>query len=386
MLAHNRRPSLSVRLSLTIAGAALLAAGITCALFYGATAGLRATDGAISPIRWDIVAIGLAVIVPLSIALSFHIGRSLSRPISAMAQTLRRMVDDDTEVTIPARDRMDEVGEMAAALAALRHRLVRARWLEQCQRQAEDDVPANGEHVDEENLSGAVRTTTHMMENMRRAVAATERLSAAELDVSQQIGNATDRLRVVVGKAEQSGDTMLRLGAATRRIAEAADLIRDGAEQSSLLALNATIEAVRAGEAGRDFVAIATEVRALADRTVRATDRIAAHVDDIRQIGGGSIDAMVAMARAVGQLDKALARLAAATKAQSAATGEISRNVAEASSGTAGIAGLIREVADMSVRPGEAAEAAPSAPHEFSIPTARQHDGVQDFSRKAHTG
>lgn len=66
-------------------------------------------------------------------------------------------------------------------------------------------------------------------------------------------------------------------------------VITDIADQTKLLALNATIESARAGEGGKGFAIVATEVKDLAQGTSTATDGIIKQVQTLAEDTGNAL-------------------------------------------------------------------------------------------------
>jgi methyl-accepting chemotaxis protein len=108
----------------------------------------------------------------------------------------------------------------------------------------------------------------------------------------------------IAAKVQDSARTLETLGGKSEQIGEIIGTIEDIADQTNLLALNAAIEAARAGEQGRGFAVVADEVRALAERTTRATREIG---DMIKSIQAETRVAVAAMAEGVGEVEKGTA-------------------------------------------------------------------------------
>ena len=130
------------------------------------------------------------------------------------------------------------------------------------------------------------------------------------------ITDSADEPNKVTERVSKTSLSVEALGSRSEQIGEIVGTIEDIADQTNLLALNAAIEAARAGEQGRGFAVVADEVRALAERTTRATKEIGTMIKSIQSetvIAVQSMSEGVAdvdnMTREAGLLGEALERI-----------------------------------------------------------------------------
>ncbi|MFD4838561.1 methyl-accepting chemotaxis protein [Achromobacter sp. NPDC058515] len=125
-------------------------------------------------------------------------------------------------------------------------------------------------------------TSRELVRTMTEVSGAAEQ--TALLAGSGQVGLARmeDTMRNVVGAAGTVNAKLAILNEKAGNITQVVTTITKVADQTNLLSLNAAIEAEKAGEYGRGFVVVATEIRRLADQTAVATYDIEQMVREIQ--------------------------------------------------------------------------------------------------------
>ena len=114
-------------------------------------------------------------------------------------------------------------------------------------------------------------------------LAMSEQVATASAQMSASASGLTAAAAAASTEVGTAQETIASLTQSSAEIKEIIAMIDAVAAQTQLLALNATIEAARAGEAGKGFAVVASEVEELADQTGRATERVTAQVEQIRQ-------------------------------------------------------------------------------------------------------
>jgi methyl-accepting chemotaxis protein len=97
-------------------------------------------------------------------------------------------------------------------------------------------------------------------------------------------------MRIKERVGDIAGKTMF-LGEKSHEIGKVMEIIKEIAGEIHLLALNAAIESVAAGEHGRRFAVVASEVRRLAEKTRESTETIRGIIGEIQAATNSSVEA-----------------------------------------------------------------------------------------------
>jgi methyl-accepting chemotaxis protein len=302
----------------------------------------------------------------LAIVTGSFIARNISRPLRENVLFAEAVASGDLTHSL-REDRNDEIGALARALNAMSEALrgvinkmvdtsntvsAAANQLSGASLQ----MATGAEEVAAQTATVAVAseqmsaTATEIARNCCRAAESSKQANDTALHGEGVVEETISVMSRISLRVNESSRTVETLGSRSEQIGEIIGTIEDIADQTNLLALNAAIEAARAGEQGRGFAVVADEVRALAERTTRATREIGSMIKAIQDETRGAVSSMVEGVREVetgtseaaksgdslkeilNQINSVameVSQIAAAAEEQTATISEISGNISQ---------------------------------------------------------
>ena len=268
---------------------------------------LLRTDVAFAPLgslMWTIVLLSV-LLAAVAAAGAVYWANQFSRPIQALVPFLKSVAAGDLSGKFTLH-RHDELGSLAQAANDMSAQL---RGLITELQQAGLQITTSSTQVlanAEDHASGSVQQAasiaqvtatmeelTNTAKQIAQSATSVERIAddsahaahAGYASVGEAL-EAMENIRRRVG--DISGKTML-LGERSRRISEVLNLIKEIAGEIHLLAVNAAIESAAAGEHGKRFAVVASEVRRLAERTRDSAEEIKSIVGEIQSATHSSV-------------------------------------------------------------------------------------------------
>ncbi|MFA7405333.1 MAG: methyl-accepting chemotaxis protein [Pelobacteraceae bacterium] len=200
---------------------------------------------------------------------------------SGIYEEMRRMVDSLRQV-------MEKVSQSAQDVS-----IAAGQLDSNARKTAEGSLQVVGQSATVATASEEMAATSYdIANNCHQAADSSNSASSTAQSGAAIVRDTVEGMGRIAEKVRSSAEAVEQLGIRSEQIGQIVGTIEDIADQTNLLALNAAIEAARAGEQGRGFAVVADEVRALAERTTRATREIGEMIKSIQSETRQAVRAM----------------------------------------------------------------------------------------------
>ncbi|OEC02256.1 chemotaxis protein [Lysinibacillus sphaericus] len=249
----------------------------------------------------------------LFVIISWFLQRQIIVPINQLSANAKELADLNLNVKILNPKGQDEIANLAKAFNAMKTRItetinvvansanqIASSSLVLAESSRQTSEASNQVALTMNDIASGTSTQSdqaeHIVEMMQKTNdEVANSLQKAETTLARAIqsthiarkgedaiNEAIKHLNSVTQTVSYATDSIQKLGKRSEEIGGIITVITGIAEQTNLLALNAAIEAARAGEQGKGFAVVASEVRQLAEQSSLASGQITSLIKDIQ--------------------------------------------------------------------------------------------------------
>lgn len=282
--------------------------------------------GVLSNIKSVVIIIVIGLII--SIAISYGLGASITKPIVALTNTIKKQSNldfkfNEKDETLNYLKRKNEIGIMANSLKIMEDNVrdfviktsegaekvvATSQELTATAEQsaiASEEISrtieniASGASSQAQDTGEAALSVEEMGNLLEENKEYTEELNNAAKDIEKEKEEGFIILKDLVLKTGESNNAsnqvyeiIISNNESAEKIEKASTMIQSISEQTNLLALNAAIEAARAGEHGRGFAVVAEEIRKLAEESNNFTGEIKTVIEELKLKSENAVNRM----------------------------------------------------------------------------------------------
>ncbi|MFO1270088.1 MAG: methyl-accepting chemotaxis protein [Rubrivivax sp.] len=302
----------------------------------------------------SMLGLGDAVACVLTIVADWLLRSSIKESVESTVECVIRIANGDLESKIDSAGK-DEISWLRSELNSMRKKLrkmvLEVRESVQSLEGASREVASGNVDLSSrtESQAGALQQTASSMQQLAGAVQVNaDSTQRARQEVAQSSSVAARGAQTMQDVVQR----MNEIHAGAQRMDEIVGVIDGIAFQTNILALNAAVEAARAGEHGRGFAVMASEVRALAQRSSTAAREIkqligesTSRVDDGARLVDAAGRTMSELQSSVSRVARLIADIADAGRSQSGDIGAINSAITQIDGMTQQNAALVEQLA-----------------------------------------